>query len=63
MLVSIPTIGGFKTSYPKPAFNKSTDSRVYNIFDYLKWVNVFAPFIKIPISFVGVSCFDATNKF
>ena len=26
VLVSIPTIGGFTTSYPLPAFNKSTDS-------------------------------------
>mgnify|MGYP003306025379 CR=1 FL=1 len=24
---------------------------------------IWTPFIKIPISFVGVSCFDATNKF
>jgi len=27
LLVSIPTIGGFKTSYPLPPFNKSTDSK------------------------------------
>ena len=26
VLVSIPTIGGFNTSYPEPPFSKSTDS-------------------------------------
>ena len=27
VLVSIPTIGGFNTSYPLPPFNKSPDSK------------------------------------
>ena len=27
LLVSIPTIGGFTTSYPLPPFNKSIDSK------------------------------------
>ena len=27
VLVSIPTIGGFNTSYPFPPFNKSIDSK------------------------------------
>ena len=63
-LVSIPTMGGFSMSYPLPPFNKSTDSRLpKNI-----WLSeigdlICTPSTNMPISLVGISWLDATNKF
>ena len=64
LLVSIPMIGGFNISYPEPLLVKSIDSNdPKNI-----WLSdfgdlIWTPFINTPISVVGSSCLDATNKF
>tara|TARA_R100001480_G_scaffold146783_1_gene145488 strand:- start:342 stop:536 length:195 start_codon:yes stop_codon:yes gene_type:complete len=64
VLVSIPITGGLRTSYPLPEFNNSTD------FNGPKkiWLSeigerICTPFINIPMSLIGDSCLELTNKF